>query len=155
MLSILFLKVSFLNKLETCFDAIAAPFVTSLHNKLCSLQGSATCTVKKKVREFTVPSRDVTTKLSLGGNNDVITELFLSRGSLVDIPARDGKLVNLFFYGVVPPRLFNFIHSFTFFIYIFLVNSHSPFRSLVFVPYRASLKVRVSRCDQFFEQIPQ
>ncbi len=37
------------------------------------------------------------TKLSLGGNNDVITELFLPRGSLVsDIPAGDGKLVNLF-----------------------------------------------------------
>jgi hypothetical protein len=52
---------------------------------------------KKKVREFPVPSRDVTTKLSLGGNNDVITELFLPRGSLVsDIPAGDGKLVNLF-----------------------------------------------------------
>jgi hypothetical protein len=52
---------------------------------------------KKKVREFPVPSRDVTTKLSLGGNYDVITELFLPRGSLVsDIPAGDGKLVNLF-----------------------------------------------------------
>jgi hypothetical protein len=52
---------------------------------------------KKKVREFPVPSRNVTTKLSLGGNNDVITELFLPRGSLVsDIPAGDGKLVNLF-----------------------------------------------------------
>ncbi len=52
---------------------------------------------KKKVGEFPVPSRDVTTKLSLGGNNDVITELFLPRGSLVsDIPAGDGKLVNLF-----------------------------------------------------------
>jgi hypothetical protein len=52
---------------------------------------------KKKVWEFPVPSRDVTTKLSLGGNNDVITELFLPRGSLVsDIPAGDGKLVNLF-----------------------------------------------------------
>jgi hypothetical protein len=52
---------------------------------------------KKKVREFPVPSRDVTTKLFLGGNNDVITELFLPRGSLVsDIPAGDGKLVNLF-----------------------------------------------------------
>jgi hypothetical protein len=52
---------------------------------------------KKKVREFPVHSRDVTTKLSLGGNNDVITELFLHRGSLVsDIPAGDGKLVNLF-----------------------------------------------------------
>jgi hypothetical protein len=56
---------------------------------------------KKKVREFPVSSRDVTTKLSLGGNNDFITELFLPRGSLVsDIPAGDGKLVN-FFYGVV------------------------------------------------------
>ncbi len=52
---------------------------------------------KKKVREFPVPSRDVTTKLSLGGNNDVITELFLPRGSLASaIPAGDGKLVNLF-----------------------------------------------------------
>jgi hypothetical protein len=52
---------------------------------------------KKKDREFHVPSRDVTTKLSLGGNNDVITELFLPRGSLVsDILAGDGKLVNLF-----------------------------------------------------------
>ncbi len=52
---------------------------------------------KKKVGEFPVPSRDVTTKLSLGGNNDVITELFLPRGGLVcDIPSGDGKLVNLF-----------------------------------------------------------
>ncbi len=52
---------------------------------------------KKKVREFPVPRRDVTTKLSLSGNNDVITELFLPRGSLVsDIPAGDGKLVNIF-----------------------------------------------------------
>ncbi len=52
---------------------------------------------KKKVREFPVPSRDVTTKRSLGGNNDVITELFLPRGSMVsDIPAGEGKLVNLF-----------------------------------------------------------
>ncbi len=51
----------------------------------------------KKVREFPVPSRDVIIKLSLGGNNDVITELFLPRRSLVsDIPAGDGKLVNLF-----------------------------------------------------------
>jgi hypothetical protein len=40
------------------------------------------------------------TKLSLDRNNDVITELFLPGGSLVsDIPAGDGKLVNLF-YGV-------------------------------------------------------
>jgi hypothetical protein len=36
-------------------------------------------------------------KLSLGGNKDVITELFLPRGSLIcDIPAGDGKLMNLF-----------------------------------------------------------
>jgi hypothetical protein len=51
---------------------------------------------------YTVPSRDVTTKLSLGGNNDVITELFLPRGSLVsDIPAGDGKLVNLVYGACV------------------------------------------------------
>jgi hypothetical protein len=60
-------------------------------------QGTRDVHRKKKVREFPVPSRDVTTKLSLGGNNDVITELFLPRGSLVsDITAGDGKLVNLF-----------------------------------------------------------
>ncbi len=54
---------------------------TELH---CTLY-NATYTVKKG------------TKLSLGGNNEVITELFLPRGSLVsDIPAGDGKLVNLF-----------------------------------------------------------
>jgi hypothetical protein len=59
---------------------------------------------KKKVHEFPVPSQDVTTKLSLGGNNDVITELFLPRGSLVsDIPAEDGKLMNLFLRGRQPP----------------------------------------------------
>jgi hypothetical protein len=47
----------------------------------------------KKVREFPVPSRVVATKLSLGGNNDVINELFLPRGCLVsDIPAGDGKI---------------------------------------------------------------
>jgi hypothetical protein len=33
----------------------------------------------------------------MGGNNDVITEIFLPGGSLVsDIPSGDGKLVNLF-----------------------------------------------------------
>ncbi len=57
---------------------------------------------KKKVRGFPVPSWDVNTKLSLGGNNDVITELFLPSGSLIsDIPAGDGKLVNLFLRCVV------------------------------------------------------
>ncbi len=49
-------------------------------------------TVKKKVREFPVPSRDHQTL-----PNDIITELFLQRGNLVsDIPAGDGKLVSLF-----------------------------------------------------------
>jgi hypothetical protein len=63
---------------------------------------------KKKVREFPVPSRDVTTKLSQGGNNDATTKLFLPRGSLVsDIPAGDGKLVNLF-YGVLLKEAFYF-----------------------------------------------
>jgi hypothetical protein len=42
----------------------------------------------------------------MGGNNDVITELFLPRGSLFsDIPAGDGKLVNLF-YGVALSSFF-------------------------------------------------
>ncbi len=66
-------------------------------------------TDKKKDRKFPVPSRDVTTKLSLGGNNDVITELFLPSGSLVsDIPAGDGKLVNLFLRCI--PYLANIKH---------------------------------------------
>ncbi len=58
-----------------------------------------THTVKKRFVSFPPPDgMSLTTKLSLGGNNDVITELFLPRGSLViDIPAGDRKLVNLFF----------------------------------------------------------
>jgi hypothetical protein len=52
---------------------------------------------KKKLSEFPVPSRDVTTKLFLGENNDVTYKLFLPRESLVsDIPAGVGKLDNLF-----------------------------------------------------------
>jgi hypothetical protein len=40
-------------------------------------------------------------KLSLGGNFEVIYKLFLPRGSLVcDIPAGDGNIEKLFFYGV-------------------------------------------------------
>jgi hypothetical protein len=40
------------------------------------------------------------TKLSLGGNNDVIYKLFPPRESLVsDIPAGDGN-IEKFFYGV-------------------------------------------------------
>ncbi len=78
-------------------------------SRLFTFTSQSWSTPYKKVREFPIPlpSRDVTTKLSLGGNNDFIsiTELFLPRGSLVsDIPAGDGKLVNLF-YGVVPPSV--------------------------------------------------
>jgi hypothetical protein len=43
------------------------------------------------------------TKLSLGGNNDVIYKLFPLRESLVsDIPAGDGNIEKLFF-TVYPP----------------------------------------------------
>jgi hypothetical protein len=60
-------------------------------------QTTACYTVKKGSR---VSRPRHYTKLSLGGNNDVITELFLHWRSLVsDIPAGDRKLVNLF-YGV-------------------------------------------------------
>jgi hypothetical protein len=61
---------------------------------------------KIKVRKFPVPSRDVTIKLSLGVNNDVITELFLPRGSLVsDIPLETGNSWT-FFYGVLANEQF-------------------------------------------------
>ncbi len=65
-------------------------------------------------KAFPSPDGMTLTKLSLGVNNDVITELFLprARGSLVsDIPAGDGKLVNLF-YGVgtyYVPEVFKFL----------------------------------------------
>jgi hypothetical protein len=52
---------------------------TPCTSTLLAVERNTPCTSihrKKKVREFPVPSRDVTTKLSLGGNNDV-TELFL------------------------------------------------------------------------------
>jgi hypothetical protein len=50
-----------------------------------SYEGMEECTVIKRFESF--PSFP----------NDVITELFLPMGSLVsDIPAADGKLVNLF-----------------------------------------------------------
>jgi hypothetical protein len=56
---------------------------------------------KKKVRQFPVPSRDVTTKLSLGGNNDVITELFLPKGGVWLVTSRLEKgNSGTFFYGV-------------------------------------------------------
>jgi hypothetical protein len=49
------------------------------------------------------------------GINDVITELFLPRGSLVsDILAGDGKLVNLFLRCVVKEASRNFLFTFLF-----------------------------------------
>ena len=70
---------------------------------------------KKKVREFPVLSRDVTNKLFLGGNNDVITELFLHMGSLVSgIPAGDGKILNLFFRcSLSPPPTYTTLYLHT------------------------------------------
>ncbi len=81
---------------------------------------------KKKVREFPVPSLDVTTKLSMGGNNDVITELFLPRGSLVSgIPARDGKLANLFLRCICYESLAKYIISDLFCVVVLKSNSFS------------------------------
>jgi hypothetical protein len=52
---------------------------------------------KKSFSIFPSPSRMSLTKLSLGGNYDVIYKLFLPRESLVsDIPAGDGKIDILF-----------------------------------------------------------
>jgi hypothetical protein len=53
-------------------------------------------TVKKRFASFPSPA-GMSLPNSPWAGNDVITELFLPRGSLVsDIPAGDGKLVNLF-----------------------------------------------------------
>jgi hypothetical protein len=57
------------------------------------------CTIHCKKRFVIFPSPAVMslTKLSLGGNNDVIYKLFPPKESLVsDIPAGDGKIVALF-----------------------------------------------------------
>ncbi len=105
--SLIFLCLSFFFALPLpclCFSYVfLLPFAMLFNSLAFSLSLPFLCLSlfflhrKKKVRKFLVPSRDVTTKLSLGGNNDVITELFLPRGSLVsDIPAGYGKLVNLF-----------------------------------------------------------
>ncbi len=52
---------------------------------------------KKMFVIFPSPAGMSLTKLSLGGNNDVIYKLFPPRESLVsDISAGDGKIVNLF-----------------------------------------------------------
>jgi hypothetical protein len=63
-----------------------------------SMQYVGGYTVKKGSRVYRPqPGCHYSTKLSMGGNNDVINKLFLPRGSLVsDIPAGDWKLVNLF-----------------------------------------------------------
>jgi hypothetical protein len=57
---------------------------------------------EKKLFDIPVPSsRDVTYKLSLGGNNDVIYKLFPPRESLAsDILAGYGNIEKLFFDGV-------------------------------------------------------
>jgi hypothetical protein len=53
---------------------------------------------------FPSPAGMSLTKLSLGGNYDVIYKLFPSRESLVsDIPAGDGKMANLFLQCMVAP----------------------------------------------------
>ncbi len=52
---------------------------------------------KKSFSIFPSPAGMALTKLSLGGNNDVIYNLFPSRESLVsDIPAGDGNIEKLF-----------------------------------------------------------
>jgi hypothetical protein len=56
---------------------------------------------RKKAFRYSRPSRDVTFKLSLSGNYDVIYKLFQPRESLVsDIAAGDGNIEKLLFYGV-------------------------------------------------------
>jgi hypothetical protein len=102
-----------------------------------------TNTPQKKVREFPVPSRDVTTKLSLGGNNDVITELFLPRGSMVsDIPAGDGKLVNLFLRcrsseksNILKPYYCTGYQSSLFITIDNIIGNCIPFTSCIYQPY--------------------
>jgi hypothetical protein len=69
-------------------------------------------TVKKGFSIFPFPAGMSFTKLSLGGNNDVIYKLFPPRESLVsDIPAGDGNIEKHFYsvgcmvnYGVVFAR---------------------------------------------------
>ncbi len=55
-------------------------------------------TVKKSFKIFPSPTGMSLTKFSLGGNNSIITSLFLPRESLVsDIPAGDGNIEKLFY----------------------------------------------------------
>ncbi len=84
-----------LNFFKLLFTAVSVYIIIFLFNLICviifnildsilkfsrKMYSLAWIHRKKKVREFPVPSRDVITKLSLGGNNDVITELFLPMG---------------------------------------------------------------------------
>jgi hypothetical protein len=63
-----------------------------------ALQGAYHC--KKSFSIFPSTAGMSLSKLSLGGNNDVIYKLFPARESLVsDIPAGDGNIEKLF-YGV-------------------------------------------------------
>jgi hypothetical protein len=80
----------------------------------------STYTVKKSFSTFPSPAGMSLTKLSLGGNYDVIYKLFLPMESLVsDIPAGDGN-IEKFFYSV----------------YEYFDPSFSPqvYRSLSFLP---------------------
>jgi hypothetical protein len=61
---------------------------------------------------FPSPAGMSLTKLSLGGNYDVIYKLFPSRESLVsDIPAGDGKMANLFYSVMSFKRLVRTVHG--------------------------------------------
>jgi len=77
---------------------------------------------KKRLASFPSPVGMSLTKLSLGGNNDVIYKLFLSRESLVsDFPARDGNIANLFYN----------VGCRTHILYIFTFRHSQSFRSLL------------------------
>ncbi len=94
------------------------------------------CIVKKGSR-VSRPQPGCHYQLSLGGNNDVITELFLPRGSLFsDIPAGDGKLVNLFLrcdLKIISPE--KTVHP----IYVFFVNENTKVHLLQIIEYHLSV----------------
>ncbi len=63
----------------------------------------------------------------LGGNNDVITELLLPRGSLVSgIPAEDEKLVNLFLRCMGCTTWKDMPHFFSWWTVPLMVSRHKP-----------------------------
>jgi hypothetical protein len=77
------------------------------------------------------------TKLSLGGNNDVIYKLFPSREILVsDILARDGNIEKLF-YGVSRPVFSCLLVTFPVFLSFLSTPPVSPTRNVI--PYPTDL----------------